>query len=205
MPFRYFADLSPSADRRRLATGAQLLGDSGVVEVEGERRHRRPRNYRGSSSSSSAAFTAMSRSPLYASSAGPVRERKPSRVCDLDLHSSRQRADATAPRVGQEEAHDLEDALAVPRVDVADVARASTRAGPRPRSPRTPRAAPSRRASPPSRRSPSAAPRCPRAFPAAARRRTTSARASSARGRHRLRTRGAPRLCNTTWPYGHEI
>ena len=108
-------------DRRGLASRAELIGDGGVVEVERERRHRRPGNYRGSFASISTALAAISRSPLYARSDRPVGEREPPRLGDLDLHSRGERADAAASRVREEEAHDLEDALPVPGVDVADV------------------------------------------------------------------------------------
>ena len=58
--------LVAEADRGGLATGAELLGDGRVVEVEGERRHRRPRQlYEGRPAAASRArLRAISRSPL---------------------------------------------------------------------------------------------------------------------------------------------
>ena len=124
-PLPVLAGLVAEADGDRLAPAPQLVGDDRRVEVEGVHRpgegdEERP-HHTASSESSLRARSAISALAPVGQEPRRLVEREPARRVDLVRVLGRDVAEAPAPVAEEVEADHLEDPLALPRVDVADV------------------------------------------------------------------------------------
>jgi len=179
-PFWYSRTCPNGSWRSCAVTGAGRRRRRVEVECVHSSYSEAGRRARGIHSSSSGPSRRPSRPSPSRPCAEPLRglvEREPRRVGNLDAHRLRSIAPDLAPLVAhQEERHDLEHPLALPRVDVAERFRAWRCSSRETRPSSTSRSA-AARSFPPRRARPSASTQWPSGLPAAGSRRPTCHRA----------------------------